>query len=215
MEEKVTIPAALQWFFGVALRSRSYLNAVYLLLAFPLGIAYFVFLLTGWALGVGLTVIWIGLVILLLVLLLSFALSAFERQQAIHLLGAEIGPLSEDLGESAEFWPRAKSFFANKVTWTGMAFLLMKFPLGVASFVLLVTGGAFSFALIAAPVYYRWEPPEINLWYIDTMPEALLASLIGVLCSFLTLHAVNGLAWIWRLLAQHLLGRSQPEAAPA
>lgn len=87
MEEKVTIPAALQWFFGVALRSRSYLNAVYLLLAFPLGIAYFVFLLTGWALGVGLTVIWIGLVILLLVLLLSFALSAFERQQAIHLLG--------------------------------------------------------------------------------------------------------------------------------
>jgi len=38
-------------FFGVAAREGTYLNIIYLLLAFPLGCAYFVFLVTGLSLG--------------------------------------------------------------------------------------------------------------------------------------------------------------------
>ena len=34
-------------FFGVIAEPQSYINILYLLLAFPLGIAYFVFLVTG------------------------------------------------------------------------------------------------------------------------------------------------------------------------
>ena len=36
-------------------------------------------------------------------------------------------------------WDRFKAFLGNKVKWTGMAFLLLKFPLGIASFVAAVT----------------------------------------------------------------------------
>ena len=40
-------------FVGVIANPQSYLNIVYLLLAFPLGTFYFVFLVTGLSLGLG------------------------------------------------------------------------------------------------------------------------------------------------------------------
>ena len=39
--------------FGPATERQTYLNLLYLLLSFPLGIAYFVFLTTGLSLGTG------------------------------------------------------------------------------------------------------------------------------------------------------------------
>ena len=66
-------------FYGVFFQAATWLNAAYLFLTFPLGIAYFVFLVTGWSLGIGLAVIWIGLLVLLLVFAVSWGLSAFER----------------------------------------------------------------------------------------------------------------------------------------
>ena len=52
--------SSLAKFFGVALRSQTYLNLVYLLLAFPLGVFYFTLLVTGISLGFGLLIVWIG-----------------------------------------------------------------------------------------------------------------------------------------------------------
>ncbi len=51
-------------FFGVIARPQSYINIFYLLLAFPLGIAYFVFLVTGISVGASLIIIWVGIPIL-------------------------------------------------------------------------------------------------------------------------------------------------------
>ena len=64
---------------GVAVDPRSYVNIFYLLLSFPLGLFYFVFLVTGISLGVGLTIIWVGIPILLLVLGGSWLLCKLER----------------------------------------------------------------------------------------------------------------------------------------
>ncbi len=55
-------------FFGVIAEPQSYINIFYLLLAFPLGIAYFVFLVTGISVGASLIIIWVGVPILALVL---------------------------------------------------------------------------------------------------------------------------------------------------
>src|SRR5262245_45064257 len=85
---------AIGRFLTAPVRARSYANLLFLALAFPLGLAYFVFLAVGWSVGLGLTVVWVGLPILAAVVLGSFALSMFERQLAIHLLGAEVPPMS-------------------------------------------------------------------------------------------------------------------------
>ena len=63
-------------FFTAPVEVRTYTNLFYLALAFPLGLFYFIFLLTGLALGFGLTIIWIGLPILAVVLAASWGMAA-------------------------------------------------------------------------------------------------------------------------------------------
>ncbi|HEU5199786.1 MAG TPA: sensor domain-containing protein, partial [Ktedonobacterales bacterium] len=52
--------------FGVARQKQTYLNILYLLMSFPLGIFYFVALITGISVGMSTVIIWIGLPILFL-----------------------------------------------------------------------------------------------------------------------------------------------------
>ena len=52
---------SMKQFFGVAARGQTYLNIIYLLLSFPLGTAYFVFLVAGLLLGLNLLIIWVGI----------------------------------------------------------------------------------------------------------------------------------------------------------
>ena len=211
---KHTVADTLGPFFGVVARGRSYLNVLYNLLAFPLGVAYFVFLVVGLSLGLGLLIIWIGVFILAAVLLLSWGLSAFERQQAILLLGADIGPMGAEPAKKSTVSQWIKTFIVNRVTWTGPIFLFLKFPLGIFSFVFAIVTLSISLSLLLAPFYYYWSPPDFYFWYVDTLPEALLCSLAGILLFFLSLHALNGLAWIWRELATLMLGK-KPELAQA
>ena len=65
MNESTT---GLKRLFGVVTNPQSYLNIVYLLLAFPLGTFYFVFLVTGLSLGAGLSITLLGIPLLGLVL---------------------------------------------------------------------------------------------------------------------------------------------------
>ena len=76
----------LSKFFFVFLRGRTYLNMLYLFLTFPLGIIYFVILVTLLSAGVPLIIVWIGLLILLGMFALWYFFVVFERKLAIWLL---------------------------------------------------------------------------------------------------------------------------------
>lgn len=198
-------------FFSAPLRARSYTNLLYLALAFPLGLAYFVFLVTGLSVGLGLTIVWIGLPILAVVFLGSFGLSLFERQLAIRLLGADVPPMSLDTPPPAGFWARVKAFLSNPATWKGMGYLAIKFPLGLGTFVLFVTLTSVSLSFLLAPFYYSWLPGPIfdfgaYSWSIDTFGDALLCSGLGLLLSLIALNVFNGVAFAWRELAAAMLG---------
>ena len=51
-------------FFGVVARRESWLNLLYLALAFPLGLFYFIFLIVCLSVGISLVIIWVGIFIL-------------------------------------------------------------------------------------------------------------------------------------------------------
>ena len=53
--------------FGVVIEGQTYLNILYLLLAFPLGLFYFIFFVVGFSLGLPLIILWVGFLILALV----------------------------------------------------------------------------------------------------------------------------------------------------
>jgi hypothetical protein len=204
----------LERLYGVFAKSQTYLNLLYLLLAFPLGLAYFVFLVTGLSLGVGLLILWVGLLILAGVLALCWPLTLFERQMAISLLKVQIPLLTHTQEPSGSILQQVKHHLSNPVTWKGIAFLFLKFPIGLASFIITTTLGALSLGLILAPLTYPWVHYDLGFGQINSMPGAAIACVAGLIIAPLSLHLFNLLADWSGKLAVVMLGNSMPMGTP-
>ncbi|HVT57908.1 MAG TPA: sensor domain-containing protein [Thermoanaerobaculia bacterium] len=206
-------------FFSVVVEARSYGNLLFLLLSFPLGLVYFVFLSVGISLGLGLVIVWIGIPLLALVLLVSRGLVLLERWLATYLLGAALPPAGPDADAQPSAPPgvarQVISFLSNPVTWKGLAYLGLKLPLGVVTFCLCVTLLALSAGFLATPFLYGEFDIRFGPWWIDTLPQALAVAAFGLLLGLLSLHACNAMAWLWRQLAIGLLGSRRFAALPA
>ena len=212
-------------------RLRTWTNLAYLILAFPFGLAYFIAIVVGTSLGLGLSIIWIGLPILALVFGLVWLASGLERQLAISLLGARSSQAAfPDRSESVEdskmsVWQRFFEYLSTPTTWSGLFYLtFIKFPFGVVTFVIWVTSLATSVAFLLAPLAYPWGGSvDFGMyWIVDTWIEAWICSLIGVVMLLGTLNLLNGLAALWRLITGKMLGldggpvvERVVEAAPA
>lgn len=211
-------------FFSVLLKPQSYLNLVYLLLAFPLGVLYFVFLVTGLSVGIATAIIWVGLFVLLMTGGAWFLLAAFERWMARSLLREPIPPrparAHADGFDGPSAWTRLKGYLSEGTTWTSLLFLLSKFPLGILSFVAAVTTLAATAACLSAPWLFAFDDLNIGPWWIDSWPEALVLFAFGLILAFpLSLHLLNGLAaasgWWARLLLSPQGPRPAAEALAA
>ncbi|HEY5387187.1 MAG TPA: sensor domain-containing protein [Thermoleophilia bacterium] len=205
----------LSWFFGVVARPRTWLNLLFQVLAFPLGLFYFIFLVTGLSVGLGLVIIWIGIPVLLVVAGAWWLFGAFERLQANQLLGAAVSAPPRSWETVNGVWGKLKAHFGSGSTWKDLLYLLAKLAFGVVSFTLLVTLAGILVWLIAFPIAYYgdfhliswgngqgWTPP---LWL------AILAIPGAILNVFLSLHIVNGWGWVCARWAELLLG--QPAAS--
>ena len=192
--------------FGVFIQLQTYLNILYLLLAFPLGIGYFVFLVTGLALGLGLFITWFGVVILLLVLGVSWVLTVFERELAIRMLGIEIPPMSRGNPAGPGIWRRLVTHLANPVTWTGLIYLIFKFPVGVFSFVVTVVLLSVPLGFVTAPIYTRWAAINFGFWEVDSLAESLALVPIGLVVGIITPHVLNLAAFLSGRFAYFMLG---------
>ena len=210
--------------FGVVVKPQSYVNILYLFLSFPLGIAYFVYLVTGLSLGFGLLIVWAGIPILVLVFMGTWALCQLERALAIGLLHQDIPAVGRveakehgDVGGQylsvverllVQTWRLLRRHLTDRLTWTGTLYLWLKFPIGIASFVIAVTLIAVTLAFLGAPTYYRVdEGIDLGIWQINSLPEALVISLLGVPMMFISLHLLNGVAFLSGKLARVMLGR--------
>jgi hypothetical protein len=195
-------------FFGVITQGQTYLNLVYLLLAFPLGLFYFIFLVTGLSLGVGLFIIWIGILILVGMFAAWVGLAYFERWQAIKLLHVDIPPMMRKPTSGMNLWEKFKAYFSDAGTWKGLLYLFLKFPMGIVSFVVVVTLVSLSGGLMLTPVLYPYGYIQFGGWALGSMTEAVGVSLLGILILFASLHVFNGLAYVSGQLARVLLGSS-------
>jgi hypothetical protein len=191
--------------FGPATDAQTYRNLFYLLLSFPMGIAYFIFLTTGLSLGTGLLVIYVGVPILIGMLYAFQGLGAFERRVANSLLRLGI-PSPPRLPSEPGLWPKLKALFGDTTTWKSFFYLLLKFPFGIAAFVVLVTAFSMSLALVLAPLTYGTLSLDFGLWRVDSKDEATIWCLIGVVLLLASFHLVNGLAFVWGRFAQMMLG---------
>ena len=214
--------------FKAIIRPQTYWNMFYLLLGLPLGVGYFVTLVTGIALGFGLLVIWVGIPILLLVFAVSWALCKFERSLAVHLLHEDIPQVKRkaqppetrsDLSATERLfvggWRRLKRHLSDRLTWTGMLYLLLRLPLGAATFTIAVTLVSVPVSMIFAPAYMWTTDPFEFSWIgmgdrtVDPFPWSWILTLIGIPVLFISAYLMNQTAVLSGHIARLMLGTIQ------
>lgn len=213
-EQTQSSPAAE--FFLAPFRLRTYANLLYLWLAFPLGLLYFVTLITGFSLGIGLLIVWVGLLVLLTVLLLVWLLGGLERLLAQGLLGARIPrrPLPPVGDVGALRWLGA--VLRSPALYKRVLFLGLKFPIGLAGWMFSVVGLSVSVGFILTPVVYAFGLGDIDFdfWAPQSFAESLPIALVGMAILLVTLNAQNLLCVLWRGMAEALLGSEEEIAVP-
>jgi hypothetical protein len=204
-------PYSIERLFRIFINPQTYLNLIYLFLSFPLGLTYFIILITGLSLGFGLLIIWVGLLILTAVLAISWACVHFERLLAIHLLKVNL-PQPETVSIPSEtIFHRVRRYLGNPLTWKGLAYLFLKFPLGTATFVIAVTLLSLSLSFVFAPFIYPFWHLDFFFFRIDSFPVALVAMVVGVFLTPLSLYFLNFVADGWAKFTTAML---QPVVRP-
>ena len=205
--------STLNRFFGVVALPRTWLGIVFHLLAFPLGLFYFVFLITGISVGVGLVVVWVGIPILLVVAGAWWLFAAFERLQARYLLGADV-PQAARAWETVDgVWGKLKAHFGTGSTWLDLAYLIVKLAFGTVSFTLLVTLPSAVGWLLAMPVLAILGIPVVNGTWVPPLWFGVLCVPLGILVFFVSLHLLNAWGWVSARWAE-LLFRGPVQSVP-
>lgn len=233
-----TLPRpSLRSLVTVAFRLQTYKNLLYLWLAFPLGMAYFVGIVVGFSVSAAFVVLLIGVPMLAVCLLFVTVTGGVERALTDWLLSVDIPDPSYDYLREGGIADRVLGLVTDTTTWGALVYLLSKFLFGVASFVVVLTTFVVSAVLITTPTYYdragvsvglftagpvRLTPSisvafddlivgvdavlRITSWRIDTLPEALAVSAIGVVVLVAALNLCNAVAWLWGQYSRVLLG---------
>ena len=196
---------------------RTLTATIYLLGAMFVGLTWHVILAVGLTLGVGTLVIWVGVFVLALTVLAWRGGAWLERRWVRAMLGVDI-PDPYRPAPSGSLWRRARVVASDPATWKDLAYLVVLFPLGLLWFVVTTTLWTLALGLLTAPLWY-WIPPageaaifvNDNRAYLvlDTLPEALLACVVGAALCVAAAWAVRGMAAAHGAVALALLGPSQ------
>lgn len=196
---------------GVVFDLQTYRHLLYLLLAFPLGLMYYLFVGFGLTFGLVLAIFLVGLVVLAATIGLVRLCATLERRLANALLVTELAPANDVAEGDGGPLGTARRYVDAPSTWRGLSFVTMKLWVGIVGLVVVVT--LISAAQLAtAPIHY---PHHVELftvngeavaWTIDTLAEAVVAVPVGVVAGLLTLHVTNAVGYVCTRIAEALLG---------
>jgi hypothetical protein len=204
----------------------------YLLLSFPLGLAYFIIIVTGLSLSLGTLIIWIGVPLLFVTLYAVHGMAELERRVTARLFNDPLPVQAQPTDEpTPSFLQQLGRLVRDSQTWIDVLYLIIKFPLGILNFTLALTLPIVSIALTAAPLAYlvnvfvgnilahngidsdnQFIPYfiEIHGGQFDAamFARSFLIVPIGVACWFLSRLILLGLANFARAMTYALLGES-------
>lgn len=204
-------------FFNVVSDPRTYGALLYMLLSLVTGIFYFTWTVTGISLTVGFAILIIGIPFALLFIGSIRVLSHVEGRIVEGLLGVRMPRRLPPATQADEtIWTRIKDGLVDSRTWSSMFYMLLMLPLGVAYFVVAVTGLAVSLGISAGSIYslITNDASHIHIddvpWLehlLHTAPGLILFALFGLLMFFFVLHVARGIGWLHGRIAELLLVR--------
>jgi signal transduction histidine kinase len=201
-------------YFQSILDGRTYGRILYLLLALPLGVAEFTFLVTAISFGFGTAVTLIGIPVLVGSVYAWRWLADLERRLVGRLVGTQIPSPYRPDPAGGRWWQRFAARLADPATWKDLAFLLLQLPLGILSFSVTVAVFGLGLRLLFLPAYY--EPFGDGDWIewlgVDTLAEAFAFVPVGALILLIGIPALGALGRLYGWLALQLLGsNADPE----
>ncbi|HAX68923.1 MAG TPA: sensor domain-containing protein [Anaerolineales bacterium] len=188
-------------------------NLLYLLFSLPLGILYFVVLITGFSVGAGLAITIIGLPLLVAMIFVTYILGDLDRKLTTLFLGVQIAKPEARPSEKETATAILVAQLKSLQFWKELGYLLLKMPLGVIAFTIAVTFVAVSLAFIGAPFILTYFPDaQMMLWngfVVDTMQEALVTSALGLIFGAFSVLIVNGVAKLMGIISVWALGKAE------
>lgn len=201
---------------------------------FPLGIAYFVFLIVTIATGGSMIWTFVGPVILLATLFISRWLGDLEAITTGYVNGTTIRRPPSGLEGVSNFRSQIKVRLIDPTTYTGLLYLFVQFPVGIAAFIGLIVVYAFVGGAIFSPLGVAitdsgpfWDfgikltAPWV--WSIDLneFPGSLIPIPLGLIGLVLASHLVLAFSSLHGWWARLMLGSrsnrvsSRPVPTPA
>ena len=131
-----------------------------------------------------------------------------ERRLAGSVLRESISGPFEGTAPGRSLCSRLKARLLHPATYRGIAFLLAKLPIGLASFILAAAAVAVPVALAASVATFPFEDARITIAgiEIDTIQRALACAVAAPLVVLLGLHLINGAAGLSARVARGAVG---------
>lgn len=185
--------------FGVAVEPRTYRHIAYLLLGFVLATVWFTVLVSLLSVSVSLLIVaLLGLPLLLGTWYVVRAFANVERAVANALLDQRIALAPMASGCRGNLWVRLKAMTRERNRWRELGFLLLRIPVGVATFTAAVVALTVPVVVAWAPVQARRVEEPFGDWFWSSELQDAVA---GSPWSWLLVPAGLGLL----LAALHLL----------
>jgi uncharacterized membrane protein len=204
-------------FFNVVSDPRTYGALLFMLLALPTGIFYFVWSIAGISLSLGFAILIIGVPFFLLFVGSIRVLSHVEGRIVEALLGVRMPRrLPATTPADAGLWTMIKETLSDVRTWSSLFYMLIRLPLGIIYFVVALIGMIVPLSVTGTALYalITNDASHINVDgapYIDhflhTAPGLIVFALAGVLVFFLALHVARAIGWVHGKIAEGLLVR--------
>lgn len=198
----------MNWVLAPYRDPQTYRTAAYLATGLVMGVFDFVVIVTGLSLGLGLAVTIIGLPILAATFVVARSLATIERGLARALLDAPL-PRRRLLAvpDQPGFVRRLRQVVSNRRTWAEIAFLVLRLPMGILDFVVVVTVVALAFGGFVYPwLIVAGVDSSVGNWVIDTLPESLIYVPVSVLFFITGGRLITAWGEASRRFASHLLG---------
>ncbi|MBV6508993.1 MAG: hypothetical protein JJLCMIEE_02060 [Acidimicrobiales bacterium] len=192
----------LRRFFGVIVRPDTFRNITYLLLGLPLGTAWFTAMVTGVSVAASMLVVaLVGIPMLLAMWYLSRMSANVERAVANRLLHQQIPYAPVASHHRGNVWVRLRAMSREQDRWREAGFLMLRFPVGIATFTAVAVALATPFWVAWAPFQARLADHPFGNWALSSEMEEIAMSgwswfcvPAGLLLLFVAFHALNGLA---------------------
>ena len=209
----------LRRFVGVVAQPDSYRNIAFLLVGLPLGTTWFTVLVTG--VSVALSMFVVALVGIPMLVGLWYATRAFanvERSLANALLGQRLPRSPMNSPDRGNLWVRLRSMTRDRDRWRELGYLMLRFPIGVATFTAAVTAIATPLMVAYAPIVVRYDEQPFGDWALSSRMEDVVSSSpwswllvpLGLVMLVASFHLMNRVAIVCGRWATAWLAGARP-----